>query len=458
MPAPRSASGGAALRPGPFPLTLLLAGPQLLAFSDRFLLTVVAQPLKIDLDLSDAQLGLLQGSAFVVLHALSMPFLGRIADRGHRRALLAGSLALWSAAGVACALAGSFALLLVGRAFLGLGQASVAPAALSLLAYRMPPGRLGWGVSWLTAGSSLGRSLALLAGGGLLALLTAAGGLHVPGFGELAPWRALLLVAGLPNVLALAAILCIAEPPAGRAAGMGGVGRMRDGPGRDTRVWAWIWRRRAVYLTLMGASTCSVLVGQTLAAWAPTFYVRVHGLTPAQSGVRLGVLVLLAAPLGHLAGGRLLDRARAAGRRKAAARTLTAGLILAVPSTAAMTLATDLPISLAGFAALAAALGLTSPAALAGLQFFTPASMRGLVSALFIAAVMLVALGVGPALVGLLNDRVFGADGVGSAMLVVFTAVSLAGALLATSLGRAVRAPQRRTGLGGRSALPLSGP
>lgn len=427
-------SGSGPERSGSVSLTLLLAGIQLLAFCERFLLTVVAHPLKLDLGLTDAQLGILQGSAFVLLHALSLPVWGRAADRGRQPAMLATGIVVWSAAAIICGLGESFLVLVLARMLLGLGQAAVAPAALSLLAYRLPPGRLGRGVSWLTASASLGRSLALLAGGGVLALLTAAGGLYLPGLGHLPPWRALLVLACLPNILAVAAALRIAAPPA-----RGSAARSRSG-----RAWAWIRRRRRPYLVLFGAAACAVLVTQTLAAWAPIFYVRAHGLTPAESGVHLGLLVLFVAPLGHLAGGRLIDRGRAAGRRAGAGRTLAAGLLLVPPCTAVMTLSDDLRLSLAGFAALAAALGLTSPAALAGLQFLTPASMRGFVSAMFIAGVTLVALGLGPVLVGLLNDHVFGQEAVGSALLAVFVAVALIGVVLASTLDGVVRAGRAR--------------
>ena len=89
-------------------LPALLAATQLLAFSDRFLLTRVATPLKQAFSLSDAQLGLLQGSAFAVPFALALPVLGGLADRGYQRGLLLLSVVLWSGATLACGLAGSF--------------------------------------------------------------------------------------------------------------------------------------------------------------------------------------------------------------------------------------------------------------------------------------------------------------------------------------------------------------
>ena len=395
-------------------LVILLAATQLLAFSDRFLITLVAQPLKLDLALSDAQLGILQGSAFALLNAAAMPWAGGVADAGHRRILLMASVLVWSAATLACGLATSFAILLAARVFLGLGQAAVAPAALSLMAHRLPRRRLGRSVALLTAGASLGRSLALLAGGAVLALLTAAHDLNLPGYGSLHPWQALFLLACLPNIALLIGLRRVVEPPAAP-----------QGEGRPAI--AWVVRHRAAYGPHFGAAAAAVLIGQTLTAWAPTFYVRVHGLTAAEAGLRLGLLVLIAAPLGHLAGGRWLDRARAFAPRRAASYGLAMGLAAAPACTAAMVLTADRAMSLAAFAGLVAVLGFTSASALAGLQLLTPRALRGRVSAAFVAGVTLVAFGAGPALVGLINDRMVGPAQVGTAMLAVFGVASLIG-------------------------------
>ena len=125
-----------------------------------------------------------------------------------------GSVLVWSLATLTCGLTTSFAVLLAARAFLGLGQAAVAPAALSLMAHRLPRRRMGRAVSFLTAGASLGRSLALLAGGAVLAWLMAARDLTLPGYGRLHPWQALFLLACLPNILLLIGLRRIVEPPA----------------------------------------------------------------------------------------------------------------------------------------------------------------------------------------------------------------------------------------------------
>ncbi|MCJ2137277.1 MFS transporter [Methylobacterium sp. J-026] len=421
-------------------LVLLLAATQFLAFSDRFLITLVAQPLKLDLALSDTQLGVLQGSAFAVLNAAAMPWAGICADRGHRRSLLLASVLVWGLATLACGLAGSFAALAVARALLGLGQAAIAPAALSLMAYRLPPAGIGRAISLFTAGATLGRSLALLGGGAALAWLTAAGGLTVPGYGPVRPWQALFALACLPNLALLVGLQRVVEPP--------------TAPARTGRpALAWVLRHRSAYLPHFGAAAAAVLISQTLTAWAPTFYVRAHGLTPATGGLYLGMVILVAAPLGHIAGGRWLDRARARGLRGAASRALALGLALACPSAGVMALASDLTTSLTGFAVLVAALGVTSPPALAGLQILTPRALRGRMSAVFVASVTLVAFGVGPALVGVINDRVVGPENVGAAMFAVFSATALVGIVLALST-RTLRSPRSAARASAESAPP----
>ncbi|MGW5959747.1 MFS transporter [Methylorubrum thiocyanatum] len=443
---PTEPSAGTAAAPSGlagWPLVALLATIQFAAFSDRFLLTLVATPLKQALALSDTQLGLIQGSAFALPYALALPLLGSVADRGYQRGLILAGLLLWSAATFASGLAGGFAGLLAARLALGLGQAGFGPAALSLMTRHLRRNRLGRGIASLTAGATLGRSFALLAGGAVLAWLTARGGLDWPGSTPLAPWQALLVLAALPNLALALLVLRIRPSPRSGAAPQPEASRGHRGSSLAEAL-AWIGRRRRAYLPHTAAATAAVLMTQTLTAWAPTFYVRAFGFSPAESGLRLGLLVLIAAPLGHAAGGFALDRLRGAGHAAAAPLLLALGLILAVPLTALASLSPNLSLSLLGFAGLVALLGFTSPPGLAGIQILTPRGLRGRVTAVFLAAVSLAGFGLGPPLVGLLSDHLFAEAGLGLALLAVFAPVGAAGALAALLARRAWR-PARRT-------------
>ncbi|MCJ2037045.1 MFS transporter [Methylobacterium sp. J-068] len=413
-------------------LAALLTGVQLSAASDRFLVTLVTAPVKQALALSDAELGFLLGSAFVVLYALTMPLFGTLADRGHQRRILLGSLLVWTLATLGFGLAGSFAALALARLVLGLGQAGLAPAVLSLIAHHSERRRMGLAVSLFTAAGSLGQSFALLSGGALFAWLTARGGAWFPGLGPLPPWRALFVLACLPNLALILFAASIRLPPTPP------VTRPRLGT-----AFAWILRRRSIYLPHFAAAAAAVLMGRTLAAWGPTFYVRNHGMSPGESGVTLGLLLLVGGPLGHLFAGLILDRLAPERRRPAASWMLGLGLVLALPLVGVMALAPGQTISLGAYALLVATLGFTSPAALTGVQWLTPVALRGRVNALFIAAVTLTASGTGPLILGLLADTVFGADHLGRAMIALFLCVGGAGAGFAALAARGRQASAR---------------
>lgn len=435
-----------------WPGVWLLAAAHLSAFADRFLTALVAPAMKADLGLTDFQLGLVQGTAFVSAFVVASALGGPLVDRAHRPRLVAASLMLWSCASIGCGLATGLNGMMGARMMLGLGQSCLTPAALSLIAARTLPARRGRTVSIYTAGATLGRSAALLAGGGLLAVLPvriAFGALPLGAVeGGLAAWRAVFILGVLPN-LALAALI-LRMPDAERTDAV----RIRDRPAlRD-----WLARHAARYAAYTLAAAAAVMIIQSLTAWTTMLYVRRFGLSiPAAGGV-FGTVVAIGAPAGHLVGGLLVDRLASRGsdegrradarrRRIAPALVLGGGLLCAPPLTAAFALATDLTVSLGALGALVFVLGLTSPAALAGLQAFTPRGLRGRVTALFVALVTAAGFGIGPPLVGLLTDRVLGEAGIGGALTALVGASAGIGLLALAASVRAGRArrPAGRT-------------
>lgn len=415
--APASAGGYA------WYVAVLLACAHLLSFVDRFLMSLLMEPLKADLALSDTQLGLLQGTGFVILYTLVAVPLGLMADRVNRRNLIAVGILFWSVATALCGLANSFGSLFLARVGVGLGEAALVPAAMSLLAAYFPRRQLGRAVSLFTAGASLGKSAALIGGGAVLALFAARGGLAVPGVGSFEPWQATFMFMALPGVALAVLLLTISEPlRAGSPSSRQGI----------SKAIAHLRTHKAAYLTHTAASAVVILLFQSVAAWAPSFYVRFFDLTPSQAGLAVGSVILVAAPLGHLCGGALTDYLSARGSASPPAPVMMLGLLGTIPSILLFTSERGLPTSLLAYGLLSFFGILAVPASLAGLQMLTPERLRGVVTSMFLAVTTLVGIGIGPPLIGALTDYVFQDPlALDRSLMLAVTAFAAGGLLLA---------------------------
>jgi len=404
-------------------VALLLAVAHLISFVDRFLMSLVMEPLKLDLGVSDTQLGLLQGTGFVILYTVAAVPLGRMADSVNRRNLIVAGIVLWSIATALCGLADSFGTLFLARIGVGFGEAALVPAAMSLLAAYIPRRQLGRAVSLFTTGASLGKSTALIGGGALLALLVAAGGLTIPGLGRLEPWQGVFVLMALPGLLLAALFFTVREPPRPVST------VAKPGIGVAAR---YVASQRRAYITHSGAAALVVLSVQSLAAWSPTFYVRFFEMTPSEAGIAVGSVILIAGPLGHLTGGWLTDHFQSRGAPSPAAPVMMLGLAAAIPCVLLFGTTRDLSLSLIAFGALNFVITMAAPASLAGVQMLTPDRLRGVVTSMFLALTTFVGIGLGPPLIGFLSDHLFASPAaLDRSLMLVLTVVAIAGIALA---------------------------
>jgi MFS family permease len=431
-------AGGASAGLYAWYVAALLAAGHLVSFVDRFVMSLVMEPLKADLGLSDFQLGLLQGTGFVILYtAVAIP-LGLMADRINRRNLIIAGVVLWSLATGLCGLAYSFGSLFLARVGVGFGEAALVPAAMSLLAAYFPRRQLGRAVSLFTTGASLGKSAALIGGGAVLAVLVTAGGLTLPAIGRLEPWQGTFVLMAVPGLILALLMLTMREPP-----------RPATTVVRPSlRVAAAYVRSHARAYALHGcAAAIVVLLIQSFAAWSPSFYVRFFGMTPSQAGVAIGSVILVAAPLGHLSGGALTDFFQSRGARSPAAPVMVIGLLAAIPCGLLFGTTRSLPLSLAAFGAMSYFTTLAAPASLAGVQMLTPDRLRGVVTSMFLAFTTFVGIGLGPPLIGIMTDQLFGSpQALDKSLMLTLTVLALVGAWLAlasrTPFSRAAAASQ----------------
>jgi MFS family permease len=183
-------------------------------FLDRQIVSILAERIKSDLGVSDAQIGFLYGTAFAVFYAVFGIPLGRLADVWDRRRLIALGLAFWSAATAVSGLARNFGQLAAARIAVGIGEASATPAAFSLLSDLFPPVRRATVLAIYSGGIYIGAGLGLGVGGLIVDRWDAAYAGAAAPFG-LAGWQVAFLVVGLPGLLLAGWVATLREPPRG---------------------------------------------------------------------------------------------------------------------------------------------------------------------------------------------------------------------------------------------------
>ncbi|WP_430387865.1 MFS transporter [Dyella sp. 20L07] len=391
-------------------LVCLLALGHCAAFADRNLPAVAAPLLKMDLGLSDAQLGLLDGPAFALLYALGMLASWPLASSPHRFRLLAGCIATWAFGMVVFAAGQSFGVLVAARALIGLGQAAFVPLALGLIVERAASPWRARSIAIFTAAAATGRSLALLLGGLVLAMLArwqpVSGAAH---------WRLLFLVMALPNLVLIAMLLRRREPSPGLPPP---VVVLRQ-------VLASSRQHATLMCSYLGGAGASVLVVQAVGAWAPSILHREQGLAPAAAAAAFGAALIVAAPLGHLIAGTLIDLR---GKKVTPMSVVACALLLAIPLLWAVprtSSATEACVLLALTSLIG---GTAAVSALAGLPLMLPAPLRDAGLRLFLVFITVLGVGLGPFMAGLVSDVMgVGGRGLSTALYVVCASAAIVG-------------------------------
>ncbi|WP_337188158.1 MFS transporter [Phenylobacterium sp.] len=397
------------------------------SFIDRMILSLVIDPVRQDLGLSETQVSLLVGFAFAMFYTLlGLPF-GRWVDTRGRRNLIAFGIALWSLATIACGLANGFARLFLARMTVGVGEATLTPAAYSLIPDYFPPRRLGLAMSLYTCGLTIGGGLAMLLGGMVVQWATALQ-LTVPGLPHLRPWQVAFLVVGAPGLLVAALVaLTVREPPR----------RVQPGADADApslaEVFAYLRGNAGLFAPLFLGFTAVVTASYSLNVWGPSYFMRVHGLTPLQVGQLFAVAFGVAGTVGVLAGGAWSDAAVRRGRTDAPLRVTLWSILLQAPFVVGFGLLSETRLAGAAFVFAMLFGSMFGGLQAAAVQSLTPNRMRGQIGAIYLTLANLIGLGIAPTLTALGTERLFGgATGVGrSIALTAGVSLALASVLLA---------------------------
>src|SRR4051794_33006831 len=248
------------------------------SFVDRQILNLLVEPIERDLGIGDTQMSLLMGFSFAVFYTLFGIPLGRLADSRSRRVIIAVGIASWSVLTAGCGLARKFWQLALLRMGVGVGEASLSPAAYSLIADYFRPERRATAMGVYSMGIYVGSGLAFILGGLVVRFASGREQFDLPLVGPTRAWQLIFFVIGLPGLLVSLLVLATVREPARRGARAArGVGAGGSVPLAE--VWAYLSANRATFAYLNVGVACLTVSSYGMSGWVPTLFARKYGWT-----------------------------------------------------------------------------------------------------------------------------------------------------------------------------------
>ncbi|MDG1691649.1 MAG: MFS transporter [Alphaproteobacteria bacterium] len=369
---------------------------------DRQIVSILAESIKLELMLSDTQLGFLIGLSFALFYAtLGIP-IAILADRYSRRNIIAISVVVWSAMTAFSGMAANYFQLALARIGVGIGEAGSSPPSHSMISDLFPPESRATAMGIYATGINIGVLIGFLVGGWI---------------DQWYGWRMAFFVVGIPGViLGLLMFFTVQEPA-------------RSQPVKPLKlnIFSEVWDTFKLMMSIPSlrhiviGCTLVVFVGYGALYWNGVFFRRIHGLSSGETGTLLALIGGVVGGIGTYSGGLLADYLGKKDKRNYA--WLTAGVKLFIlPVAVAFYLATDLKIAIGLFTLTAFFGGFYLSVSFAMTQSLLPGPSRALGAALLLFCINIIGLGLGPQLVGILSDYflpTYGVDGLRYALVSV---------------------------------------
>ncbi|MBU6378839.1 MAG: MFS transporter [Gammaproteobacteria bacterium] len=382
-------------------VVVLLVLSYALGVVDRIVIGLLVNPIKEDLQLTDTEIGIIQGLAFALFYSLFTLPVGYLVDRWKRVPVVWGGLAIWSVATMAGAFSRSFWGLFASRVVMGAGEATTTPASASLIADYFPPEKRARAYGIFAMGGSIGIGIAYLLGGVAIGLTDAVRSLAPSLFAPFADWHVVLFIVGAPGIVLAALMALTMREPARRGA-----------VSQPTRfsllpLWRELAINRVALITVMMGTIMNVMIVNAQLAWFPTLFVRVHEWEPARIALALSVVGVPFGILSAITAGSALTWLAKRGRQDGPVLVMMLQCAAWALFGTAKCLAPTPELALVGhvLTSMFATWAVTS--ALTALNLVTPNQLRGQVVAVYTLLTGLVGIAVGSGAVGFLSDYVF---------------------------------------------------
>lgn len=364
-------------------LILVLGGANFLNFMERIIFSVVLESIKVEMDLSDTEMGLLGGFAFALVFGICGLVMGFLTDRVNRSALLSGAVAFWSLATMLCGAAAGFGTLVLARSMVGLGVAATSPSEQSLIGDKFEPSRQPLAISVVAGMGAIGSIVGIFVGSWAL-------GRH--------GWREAFFIVGFIGVLFSPVVLYFVKDH-------------RKNVRRPFREELSIWKaavskcigRPDIMYTVISIPPLFILT--SVSTWLPAYFQRAFDMTAAEAGNRVGATLGVGLVIGTFFGGWAVSAlSRRAGTMNWNFWWPSLAAIASTPFLVAFYLVPDLGVAsvllFLGFFIVGTSIG-TSYACLV---VVSDAEDRGTMISLVVLAVAMFTHGLGPLVVGGVSD------------------------------------------------------
>lgn len=363
---------------------------------------MVISPVKESFELTDFQVSLLLGPAFAIFYTVMGIPLGWAADRYNRTRLIAAGMALWSAMTAFCGLSANFIQIFLARIGVGVGEAVLTPAAVSLLSDYFPKNKLPLALSTYSIGLFIGAGMAGIGGGIVLGMMRDVTW-TLPIVGTLEYWQIVFLMAATPGILLALVIFSLREPKRKEMA--------VDASGQEQKAsfasaFSYMWERKKMFLCLfIGGSMVAIIQYQAL--WYPEHFMRAFGWGPEQAGPATGLPTIFGGIAGLLLGGWYMSHQSKIGNKDVALKlAFFSAVCISIPAVF-MPLLGSSPAAIAGVTMVKFFVAMPLIAGTTAIRMAVPNQMRGQFTAMYFVAVGLVGATIGPVLPGYINTFIF---------------------------------------------------
>jgi MFS family permease len=357
-------------------------------FMDRQIMSILQEPIRKEMGLSDTQLGMLTGLAFAVFYTTFGIPVAWLSDRFKRVRIMAFACAVWSLFTAGCGLAANFTQLALARVMVGMGEAGGSPPSYSLISDYFPPKERGVGLAIYSLGVPIGSALGVALGGWVAANYS---------------WRTAFVAVGLPGLLlAVVMLVAIREPKRGGLDPVLGGGTRHEPAPPIWSALAAFFANRTMVLTAI-SSGLSAFVGYAMLSWNPPLLERVKGMSLKEVAAWYSIVLGVTGVIGTFASGWIVDRLSRRDARWYAWLPAIA-FALSLPALAGVLWAPTWPIALAFLAVPALLNNMYLAPALAVVQNAAPPSRRTMAGATLLFILNLVGLGGGPVYLGHISD------------------------------------------------------